>query len=124
LLKTQSKRTRKKKRKKKWFVFASFHETTTVELTLANALICCKSEEDLKKKQELDLLVERVQDKDAGVQKLALEALRQEIKSSTSSMTSVPKPLKFLRPHYSTLKTFFSTVSEGETKVGNNSKAN
>eukprot|EP00971_Amphidinium_carterae_P295616 5870849-Amphidinium_carterae.1 len=24
-----------------------------------------------------------------------------ELKTSTSSMTSVPKPLKFLRPHYS-----------------------
>ena len=32
-----------------------------------------------------------------------MEALRNQIRSSTSSMTSVPKPLKFLRPHYATL---------------------
>eukprot|EP01103_Thecamoeba_quadrilineata_P019196 TRINITY_DN766_c0_g4_i1.p1 TRINITY_DN766_c0_g4~~TRINITY_DN766_c0_g4_i1.p1 ORF type:complete len:865 (-),score=217.23 TRINITY_DN766_c0_g4_i1:30-2624(-) len=74
------------------------------------------SEEDVKKKQELDLLVERSQDKDVGVQKFALETLHQEIKSSTSSMTSVPKPLKFLRPHYDTLKTFFESMEEGTNK--------
>jgi hypothetical protein len=30
----------------------------------------------------------------------ALEALRTFIRTATSSMTSVPKPLKFLRPFY------------------------
>ena len=34
----------------------------------------------------------------------ALEYLVREVRSATSSMTSVPKPLKFLRPHYETLK--------------------
>ena len=34
----------------------------------------------------------------------ALEHLVKEVRSATSSMTSVPKPLKFLRPHYETLK--------------------
>ena len=34
----------------------------------------------------------------------ALEHLISEVRSATSSMTSVPKPLKFLRPHYDTLK--------------------
>lgn len=33
----------------------------------------------------------------------ALESLRTLIRTSTSSMTSVPKPLKFLRPHYDDL---------------------
>ena len=33
----------------------------------------------------------------------ALEALRTFIRTSTSSMTSVPKPLKFLRPFYEEL---------------------
>jgi 26S proteasome regulatory subunit N1 len=32
-----------------------------------------------------------------------------EIKSSTSSMTSVPKPLKFLRPHYSRLQNVYNS---------------
>lgn len=42
---------------------------------------------------------------------------RQEIRSATSSMTSVPKPLKFLRPHYGTLKSYFETMPESELKV-------
>lgn len=42
---------------------------------------------------------------------------RQEIRTSTSSMTSVPKPLKFLRPHYGTLKTYYETMEDSELKV-------
>ncbi|KAL9340008.1 hypothetical protein Peur_066227 [Populus x canadensis] len=74
------------------------------------------SEEDLALKQQLELYVERVQDPEPGVQKLALESLRQEIRSSTSSMTSVPKPLKFLRPHYGTLKAHYEKMSEADLK--------
>lgn len=62
------------------------------------------SEEDLALKQNLELLVERVRDPEPGIQKASLEHMRQEIRTSTSSMTSVPKPLKYLRPHYQTLK--------------------
>lgn len=32
-------------------------------------------------------------------------------------MTSVPKPLKFLRPHYKTLKTQYEKMPESELKV-------
>ncbi|CAH8314583.1 unnamed protein product [Eruca vesicaria subsp. sativa] len=62
------------------------------------------SEEDLELKQNLELYVERIQDPNPELQKAALKSLGQEIRASTSSMTSVPKPLKFLRPHYGTLK--------------------
>ncbi|KAJ6741298.1 26S PROTEASOME NON-ATPASE REGULATORY SUBUNIT [Salix purpurea] len=74
------------------------------------------SEEDLALKQQLELYVERVQDPEPGIQKLALESLRQEIRSSTSSMTSVPKPLKFLRPHYGTLKAHYEKMAEADLK--------
>jgi len=74
------------------------------------------SEEDQALKDQLDLYVLRSQDADPGVQKLALESMRQEIRSATSSMTSVPKPLKFLRPHYGTLKSYFETMPESELK--------
>ncbi|ONK56006.1 uncharacterized protein A4U43_C10F3170 [Asparagus officinalis] len=74
------------------------------------------SDEDLALRQQLELYVERVQDSDPGVQKLALESMRQEIRTSTSSMTSVPKPLKFLRPHYGTLKAYFETMAESDLK--------
>uniref|UniRef100_A0A0E0HK63 26S proteasome non-ATPase regulatory subunit 2 homolog n=1 Tax=Oryza nivara TaxID=4536 RepID=A0A0E0HK63_ORYNI len=74
------------------------------------------SEEDQALKEQLELYVVRAQDPDPGVQKLALESMRQEIRSATSSMTSVPKPLKFLRPHYGTLKAYFETMPESELK--------
>jgi 26S proteasome regulatory subunit N1 len=74
------------------------------------------SEEDQALKEQLELYVVRAQDTDPGVQKLALESMRQEIRSATSSMTSVPKPLKFLRPHYGTLKAYFETMPESELK--------
>ncbi|WJX50926.1 26S proteasome non-ATPase regulatory subunit 2 A [Trifolium repens] len=74
------------------------------------------SDEDLALKQQLELYVERVQDSDPGLQKVALESMRQEIRTSTSSMTSVPKPLKFLRPHYGTLKAYYETMTESELK--------
>lgn len=74
------------------------------------------SEEDLALKQQLELYVERVQDSDPGLQRVALESMRQEIRSATSSMTSVPKPLKFLRPHYGTLKAYYETMGDSELK--------
>ncbi|KAF2283257.1 hypothetical protein GH714_043609 [Hevea brasiliensis] len=74
------------------------------------------SDEDLALKQQLELYVERVQDPDPGLQKVALESMRQEIRTSTSSMTSVPKPLKFLRPHYGTLKSYYETMADSDLK--------
>jgi len=46
----------------------------------------------------------------------ALESLRTLIRASTTSMTSVPKPLKFLRPHFDTLKEVFEKIQEPKTK--------
>jgi 26S proteasome regulatory subunit N1 len=37
-------------------------------------------------------------------------------RSVRSSMTSVPKPLKFLRPCYDTLKATFEACAEGDNK--------
>jgi len=74
------------------------------------------SEEDREKKEQLELLVQRAQDPDAGVAKLALETVAKELKSSTSSMTSVPKPLKFLRPHYTTLTDHYEKMASGDLK--------
>nr|VDC95034.1 unnamed protein product [Brassica rapa] len=74
------------------------------------------SEEDLELKQNLELYVERVQDPSPDLQRAALKSMRQEIRASTSSMTSVPKPLKFLRPHYGTLKAFHQTMPASDLK--------
>eukprot|EP01121_Diplochlamys_sp_Union-15-3_P001972 TRINITY_DN11694_c0_g1_i1.p1 TRINITY_DN11694_c0_g1~~TRINITY_DN11694_c0_g1_i1.p1 ORF type:complete len:880 (+),score=144.07 TRINITY_DN11694_c0_g1_i1:41-2680(+) len=74
------------------------------------------SEEDLKKRSDLELLVERVQDADNNIVMTALNALRKEIRESTSSMTSVPKPLKFLRPHFTVLEQTYEKMPSGEAK--------
>ncbi|EDR09498.1 uncharacterized protein LACBIDRAFT_178729 [Laccaria bicolor S238N-H82] len=46
----------------------------------------------------------------------ALETLRTLIRTSTSSMTSVPKPLKFLRPHYPDLQVLYESWQPSEDK--------
>lgn len=57
------------------------------------------------------------QEKNTALYQPALEELRRQIRSSTTSMTSVPKPLKFLRPHYGKLKEIYETMAPGENKV-------
>lgn len=66
------------------------------------------SEEDKALKEGLELAVTRLKEEgDAALHRMALDYLSSEIKSATSSMTSVPKPLKFLREHYDTLKEIY-----------------
>ncbi|KAH9424816.1 26S proteasome non-ATPase regulatory subunit 2 [Dermatophagoides pteronyssinus] len=74
------------------------------------------SEEDKALQEELELYVHRLEESNVSLYKPALEALRTQIKSSTTSMTSVPKPLKFLRPHYDTLKNLYEKMPTEETK--------
>ncbi|KAG8885369.1 large subunit of alpha-aminoadipate reductase [Tulasnella sp. 331] len=62
------------------------------------------SEEDQQLKNELEMLIERLREPDTTLYRPALETLRTLIRTSTSSMTSVPKPLKFLRPHFPQLQ--------------------
>ena len=54
---------------------------------------------------------------DTVLHKPALESLRSQIRASTSSMTSVPKPLKFLRQHFDALKDLHSKWPDSENKV-------
>ncbi|ETO05494.1 hypothetical protein RFI_31903 [Reticulomyxa filosa] len=75
------------------------------------------SVEDRELKERLDLYVERIKDVDVQIAALALEQLKEETRTSTSSMTSVPKPLKFLNPHYSSIKDFYQTVTDAKLKV-------
>ena len=69
------------------------------------------SEEDQALKEGLELAVTRLQESDVGLHKPALDHLINEIRTSTSSMTAVPKPLKFLRPFYDTLKSVYEQWS-------------
>jgi 26S proteasome regulatory subunit N1 len=74
------------------------------------------SEEDLQLKNSLEMLVERLKESNKSLYAPSLESLRTLIRTSTSSMTSVPKPLKFLRPHYPDLQTLFRTWEPSEDK--------
>ncbi|KAF1348988.1 26S proteasome non-ATPase-like protein regulatory subunit 2 [Delphinella strobiligena] len=74
------------------------------------------NEEDQKLKDELDMLVERLGESDKSLYKAALDATKTSIKTSTSSMTAVPKPLKFLRQHYEKLETIYESWPAGEDR--------
>ncbi|KAI9264821.1 armadillo-type protein [Sporodiniella umbellata] len=74
------------------------------------------SEEDQQLKAELELMVERLQDEKKELHRPALEHLRTSIRTSTSSMTSVPKPLKFLSKFYPSLKKLHESWPESDDK--------
>uniref|UniRef100_A0A669E4Z0 26S proteasome non-ATPase regulatory subunit 2 n=1 Tax=Oreochromis niloticus TaxID=8128 RepID=A0A669E4Z0_ORENI len=74
------------------------------------------SEEDKQLQEDLEMMVERLSEKNTALYRPALEELRRLIRSSTTSMTSVPKPLKFLRPHYGKLKEIYEGMAPGENK--------
>uniref|UniRef100_A0A3Q3G673 26S proteasome non-ATPase regulatory subunit 2 n=1 Tax=Kryptolebias marmoratus TaxID=37003 RepID=A0A3Q3G673_KRYMA len=74
------------------------------------------SEEDKQLQEDLEMMVERLSEKNTELYHSALEELRRQIRSSTTSMTSVPKPLKFLRPHYGKLKEIYEGMAPGENK--------
>jgi 26S proteasome regulatory subunit N1 len=71
------------------------------------------SEEDQQLKGELEMLVERLQEDDTTLYKPAMDTIKTFIKTSTSSMTAVPKPLKFLRPHYDELAALYEKWPAG-----------
>lgn len=70
------------------------------------------SEEDRDLKERLETCVTTLIDKDdpkvtVELRLTALQVVVTELRTATSSMTSVPKPLKFLRPHYPSLKAYY-----------------
>lgn len=74
------------------------------------------SEEDLKLKTDLELLVERIKEDDANLYSPSLTQLKEFIKNATSSMTAVPKPLKFLRPSYPDLCKVYENWTDPQLK--------
>lgn len=76
------------------------------------------SEEDQQLKDNLELLVTRAKDGDMKLAKVAVESIGNEIRTATSSMTSVPKPLKFLREHFEPLKVHFEGLRGNTTAAG------
>ncbi|KAF2863690.1 26S proteasome regulatory subunit rpn-1 [Piedraia hortae CBS 480.64] len=74
------------------------------------------SEEDQKLKDELELQVDRIKGTDQSLYLPAIDAIRTSIKTATSSMTAVPKPLKFLKPHYESLCDLFWAWPESKER--------
>lgn len=78
------------------------------------------SEEDQELKERIETCVSTLINKDSEesvtipLRLKALDVIVTELRSATSSMTSVPKPLKFLRPHFADLKKLHADF---ETKV-------
>ncbi|CAH1974285.1 unnamed protein product [Acanthoscelides obtectus] len=63
-----------------------------------------ESDEDKELQCELKLLVDKITGTDSKLVPPAIEMLKYLIRTSTTSMTSVPKPLKYLTPYYDLLK--------------------
>lgn len=67
------------------------------------------------------LLINRIifrfsQENDPRLYIPALRTLANQIRASTTSMTSVPKPLKFMRPHYATMKQVYEKITDASIK--------
>jgi len=79
------------------------------------------SEEDRELKERLETCVSTVcnAENEAAVtiplRLKALDVIVTELRTATASMTSVPKPLKFLRPHFAVLKTLYETIAKDES---------
>ncbi|XP_052741288.1 26S proteasome non-ATPase regulatory subunit 2 [Bicyclus anynana] len=74
------------------------------------------SEEDKRLQEELNMLVEKLTGSEVELYLPALQMLSNLIRTSTTSMTSVPKPLKFLREHYPALKVVYEKITDEKTK--------
>lgn len=62
------------------------------------------------------MIVERLKENSVEIHRSALKNLDNVIRSTTSSMTSVPKPLKFLKDHHETLAGLYGQWSNEENK--------
>ncbi|XP_055389133.1 26S proteasome non-ATPase regulatory subunit 2 [Condylostylus longicornis] len=74
------------------------------------------SDEDQQLQDELNMLVERLQENNEMLYMPTLETMRSMIRASTTSMTAVPKPLKFMRQHYETMKEVYKKMPNDDCK--------
>ena len=89
---------------------------TDLEMLVERLKVCCQSH--LSHEDDVNLSISSQQEPDTSLYSAALDAIKDSIKTSTSSMTAVPKPLKFLRPHYDELTAVYDSWSAGPVKVG------
>jgi 26S proteasome regulatory subunit N1 len=81
------------------------------------------SEEDKELKERLETCVSTVVNENnednvtIPIRLTALDVIVNELRTATSSMTSVPKPLKFLRPHFGSLKTLYLSLEKTDSST-------
>jgi len=74
------------------------------------------SDEDRELKERLETCVSTVLNEEneasvtVAIRNNALDVIVNELRTATASMTSVPKPLKFLRPHFAKMKSLYTTM--------------
>jgi len=69
------------------------------------------SDEDKEYKKNIDSMVEGLFLDDYDLRMNSYNLLKKEITTSTSSMTSIPKPLKFLKEHYEEIKNKYNLLN-------------
>ena len=78
------------------------------------------TEEEEEYKKNLDDMVTALLESDIQIKKNAFNMIKQEITTSTGSMTSIPKPLKFFRAHYEKIKESYEKEKESGNKEAQN----
>jgi len=82
------------------------------------------SDEDKELKERLDTCVSTLRNEanessvTPQIRWNALDVMVTELRTATASMTSVPKPLKFLRPHYTGLTQLYKGLEKDEKRSG------
>ena len=81
------------------------------------------SEEDKELKERLETCVSTCinenneADVTIPIRLTALDVIVTELRTATASMTSVPKPLKFLRPHFASLRTLYLSLGKQDAST-------
>ncbi|CAH1180038.1 unnamed protein product [Phaedon cochleariae] len=75
-----------------------------------------ETEEDKELQVELKLLVNKITGNDQSLIQPALDMMKYLVRTSTTSMTSVPKPLKYLAIYYDDLKSTHQKMGNGQMK--------
>lgn len=82
------------------------------------------SDEDRALKERLETCVSTIINEAAevavtpAIRLKAIDVIVTELRSATASMTSVPKPLKFLRPKYDILKRYYGSIALDKSVEG------
>jgi 26S proteasome regulatory subunit N1 len=61
-------------------------------------------------------MVKGLYDVDQDIRMNAYNMIKNEVSTSTASMTSIPRPLKFLRLHYDAIKEYQENLRQSDQK--------